>query len=66
MHKESEEKRKNYHRQEIRYGAFERSVGLPSEVDGSGSAAELKNGMLRITLPKCAQPRAHQVKVAVA
>jgi len=66
VRKESEDKRRNFYRQEIRYGAFERSVGLPSEVDGSGSAAELKNGMLRITLPKCAQPRAHQVKVAVA
>jgi HSP20 family molecular chaperone IbpA len=27
--------------------------------------AELKNGMLKVTLPKAKQPKAHQVKVAV-
>jgi HSP20 family protein len=64
--KESEEKRKNYYRQEIRYGAFQRSVGLPVEVDASKAKAELKNGMLKITLPKSAQPKARDIKVAVA
>ena len=65
VRKESEEKRKNYYRQEIRYGAFERSVPLPVEVDGAKAHAELKNGVLRVALPKSKQPRAHEVKVAV-
>ena len=64
--KESEEKRKNYYRQEIRYGAFQRSVPLPVEVDASKAHAELKNGMLKVTLPKSKQPKAHEINVAVA
>ncbi len=64
--KEKEEKRKNYYRQEIRYGAFQRDVPLPVEVDGTKASAELKNGMLRITLPKSTQPKAQEIKVAVA
>ena len=64
--KETEEKKKNYYRQEIHYGAFQRSVGLPVEVDASKAKAELKNGVLNVTLPKRAQPKAREVKVAVA
>jgi HSP20 family protein len=52
--KESEEKRKNYYRQEIRYGAFHRTVPLPVEVDPGKAQAELKNGMLEVDLPKVA------------
>ena len=64
--KESEEKRKNYYREEIRYGAFQRTVPLPVEVDGAKASAQLKNGMLKVPLPKSKQPKAHEVKVAVA
>jgi HSP20 family protein len=64
--KESEEKRKNYYREEIRYGAFHRTVPLPAEVDGAKASAQLKNGVLKVTLPKSKQPKAHEVKVAVA
>ena len=53
MRKESEEKRKNYYRQEIRYGTFQRSVPLPVEVDAAKANAKLKNGMLGIT---CRRP----------
>jgi HSP20 family protein len=63
--KESEEKRKNYYRQEIRCGAFQRSVPLPVEVDAAKAHAELKNGVLRILLPKSKQPKAQEIKVAV-
>jgi len=63
--KESEEKRKNYYRQEIRYGAFQRSVPLPVEVDAAKAHAELKNGLLTIALPKSKQPKAQEIKVAV-
>jgi HSP20 family protein len=63
--KEKEEKKKNFYRQEIRYGAFQRTVPLPVEVDATKAKAELKNGVLRVTLPKSAQPKAREVKVAV-
>lgn len=63
--KETEKKEKNYHRQEIRYGSFQRTVALPAEVDASKTTAELKNGMLTITLPKATQTKAKRVDVAV-
>ena len=65
MHKESEERPKNYHRQEIRYGTFQRSVPLPVEVDAAKASAKLRNGMLEITLPKSRQPKAQEIKVTV-
>ena len=64
--KESEEKKKNYYRQEIRYGSFQRSVPLPAEVDAAKANAELKNGVLKVTLPKSKQPKAHQIKIGVS
>ena len=66
MRKEHEEKKKNYYRQEIQYGAFQRAVRLPAEVEGTKALADLKNGALKITLPKSKQPKAQQIKVAVS
>src|SRR5512143_1178163 len=66
MRKEQEEKKKNYYRQEIQYGAFQRAVRLPAEVEGAKATADLKNGALKITLPKSKQPKAQQIKVAVS
>lgn len=64
--KESEEKKKNYYRQEIRYGSFARAVRLPAEVDAAKAAADLKNGMLCIRLPKSKNPKAQQIKIAAS
>ena len=64
--KETEEKKKNYYRQEIRYGSFARAVRLPAEVDAAKTAADLKNGILRITLPKSQTPKAQTIKVNAA
>jgi len=63
--KEEEKKGKNFYRQEIRYGAFQRSIPLPVEVDSSKSKADLKNGMLTVRLPKSERPRGRQVQVQV-
>jgi HSP20 family protein len=63
--KESEEKKKSYYRQEIRYGAFQRAVALPVEVDAAKATAELKNGVLNVKLPKSGHPKAREIKVAV-
>ena len=47
------------------YGSFERTIPLPTEVDGEKASSEFKNGVLRITLPKRegAKPRAHKINV---
>lgn len=42
----------NWRLQERRYGAWQRSVRLPSAVRSEKAKAELKDGILRITLPK--------------
>lgn len=64
--KETEEKKQSYHRQEIRYGSFTRSVRLPAEVEAGKAEADLKNGMLKIRLPKAVNPKAQQIKVKAA
>jgi HSP20 family protein len=63
---EKEEKDKKYHRIERSYGNFVRSFALPDGADGSKVAAEFKDGVLKVHLPKNekAKPKAVEVKVA--
>jgi HSP20 family protein len=63
---EKEEKRKKFHRIERAYGQFERRLALPSEVDAQKVAAEFKDGVLKVHLPKSAsaKPKAIEVKVS--
>ena len=62
---EKEEKNKKFHRIERSYGTFQRSFGLPDDADGAKVAAEFKEGVLRVHLPKnpVAKPKAIEVKV---
>ena len=64
--REKEEKDKKYHRIERAYGSFERSFTLPEDADGAKIAAEFKDGVLKVRLPKCekAKPKSVEVKVA--
>ncbi|MCS6317646.1 MAG: Hsp20/alpha crystallin family protein [Nitrospira sp.] len=63
---EKEEKGKKYQRVERAYGSFLRSFTLPEDADGSKVAAEYKDGILNVHLPKSekAQPKSIEVKVA--
>ena len=49
---------------ERRYGAFERTISLPSMVKGDAAEAEFRDGILTITLPKAdeAKPRTIPVR----
>jgi HSP20 family protein len=62
---EKEEKKDNYHRIELSYGAFNRSFSLPATVDPEKIRAESKNGVLAVHLPKKAEakPKTVQIKV---
>lgn len=62
---EKEEKNKKFHRIERSYGTFERSFTVPDDADGAKVAAEFKDGVLRVHLPKnpVAKPKAIEVKV---
>ena len=49
---ETEESKKNYHRIERSSGSFSRSFNLGEMIDQENIAADLKNGVLHVTLPK--------------
>jgi HSP20 family protein len=51
---------------ERRVGGFERTVRLPTSVQASGTQAEFKDGVLRITLPKAETAREHRIPVRSA
>ena len=61
----NEVKEKDYHLREQRWGSFERSLVLPTEVKSDAAKAEFENGILTITLPKDekAKPKTITVKV---
>jgi HSP20 family protein len=48
---------------ERRFGRFERTLSLPSQVDAEGASAEFADGVLRITLPKTEAARPRQIQV---
>jgi HSP20 family protein len=47
------------------FGSFERTIPLPTQVDGEKATSEFRNGVLRISLPKGegAKPRSHKIPV---
>jgi HSP20 family protein len=53
----------DYFYQECYWGSFSRSVVLPVDVDIENVAADLKDGILTVELPKAAKARAKKVKV---
>ena len=53
-----------YYAQERSYGSFARSLNLPGPVDEAKIAADYKNGVLTITLPKAPGQKTEQ-KVAI-
>ena len=64
--REKEEKDKTFHKVEREYGKFIRRFVLPTEIDPAKVAAEFKEGVLNVHLPKTAvaAPKAIEVKVA--
>ena len=59
-----EVKEKAYHLREQRWGMFERSVILPTEVVADKAKADFENGILTISLPKAeeAKPKSISIK----
>ena len=58
-----EEQGLTYHRQERQKGRFSRVVPLPVDVDVERAEATLREGVLRLTLPKVAQARLRKIEV---
>jgi HSP20 family protein len=56
-------KQENYFYQECYWGPFSRSVILPIDVDAEKSSAELKDGVLTITLPKSEKVKIKKIPI---
>lgn len=60
---EEEIQEENYIVQECYWGAFSRSVALPVEIDVDKAEADLKDGILTLTLPKASRSKVKKIKV---
>jgi HSP20 family protein len=63
--REKEEKKKNYYKQEIAYGSFSRTIPLPAEVKVDEVKANMKNGIVTITIPKSEKAKAKEITINV-
>jgi len=61
-HYQKETNENGYQIAECAYGAFERAIPLPENVDSSKAKAKYRRGVLRIEMPKTANKR-HTVKI---
>jgi HSP20 family protein len=48
----SENKEKQFYRMERSYGSFQRTLSLPDDADSSDITASMKDGVLKITVPR--------------
>ena len=62
---ETERSDKSYYFSERTYGAFQRSFRMPEDADAANVAAEIKDGVLTLRIPKIApsEPEAQRIKV---
>jgi HSP20 family protein len=63
---EKEEKGKKYHRIERTYGAFMRSFTIPEGASGEKLAADFRDGILKVHLPKEESAKAKAIEVKVS
>jgi HSP20 family protein len=54
----------HYHRVERRYGAFSRTMRLPTEVDTEKVNATYKDGVLSVTMPKTEKAKPRKIEIA--
>ncbi len=60
---EDKDEKRNYHRQERRYGSFSRQVTLPSAVNADACQADFENGVLTLQLPKAEEAKVKKVQI---
>jgi HSP20 family protein len=61
--REEKEEKGDYYRCEVSQGSFSRTVTLPAEVTEAGAKAQLKDGMLEVTLGKAEQAKKRAIKI---
>lgn len=55
----------SYHRQEIEYGRYSRSITLPTKINTDKITAKTANGILTVTLPKAEEVKPKKISVKV-
>lgn len=60
-----ETKKADYLRREIRYGAFERSIGLPEGIKAEDLKASYRDGVLELTAPMPKEAMPKEVKIQI-
>ena len=61
--KHEEKNNRSWHIREQRWGSFQRSVALPTNVVSDKAKAEFENGILTITLPKAEEVRPRTITI---
>ena len=61
---EEEEQKETFYRHELGYGELMRTIALPVKIDVEHIKAELKDGILKVVLPKLQAAERHTVEVA--
>jgi HSP20 family protein len=60
---EEEKKDKAYHIRERRWGAFERTIAMPTQVVADKAKAEFESGVLTVTLPKAEEVKPKTISI---
>jgi HSP20 family protein len=63
LKQKEEVKERTYHIREQRWGTFERSVVLPTDVVADKAKADFENGILTITLPKAEEVKPKTISI---
>jgi HSP20 family protein len=63
---EKDAKDQKYHHVERFFGSFARSFTLPQSLDGEKVAAEYRDGILTLTLPKKEEAKPKTIKISVS
>jgi HSP20 family protein len=63
MRQDEDNQEKTWQMREHRWGSFERSVLLPTEVSADKARAEFENGVLTITMPKAEASRPKTITI---
>jgi HSP20 family protein len=63
MNRQEEQKERAWHMREQRWGSFERSISLPTQVTADQAVADFENGILTITLPKAEEVKPRTINV---
>ena len=61
--KETDDKQRNFHRVERRFGSFQRTIGLTTTVKADAIQASLTNGVLRLEIPKAEEVKPRKISV---